>query len=196
MLECHHDSIALFMSLSFDQQRYILSLLNNFGSSLSNFFMTVLQNLVHVHLEALQMLSKHVPSILNILVKYKDCYVPTLYWAHDTVSNEYMTQFLKLIKKTAGWHFGAANAHSSQLETFNLAEMAQKMSTLAPDLWTIIGQLIAEDPIANNAREAQRHAQEAKAREKKNYRATVGSDTDDLMDGPENGNDSDNLDYY
>ncbi|KAJ8591097.1 hypothetical protein M405DRAFT_932356 [Rhizopogon salebrosus TDB-379] len=66
--------------------------------------------------------------------------------AHKLLQEQYITDVRKISSENAGWHFGASNATTKQLEDFSIEEMAEEMENSAPELWSLLGGLLGEDP--------------------------------------------------
>ncbi|CAL1708637.1 unnamed protein product [Somion occarium] len=159
------------MLLTLEQQLHLLNVLGDFGSSLAEFFIVVLQNTAFSHHTAILPLGDDTPAVLNALFTYGASHAFAVCWAHEYIENRYAEQILKLTSKEAGWHFGANHASIEKLEAFDLAAMSRKMHHRAPDVCRMVGRLLSADLKANEGRDARRRAREVKAKENREQRA-------------------------
>ena len=56
---------------------------------------------------------------------------------------------MELVNKYDRWHFSAQNTCAEQVEVFNIEEMALRLESQAPLLWSLIGHLLFNDPSHN-----------------------------------------------
>ena len=56
-----------------------------------------------------------------------------------------MAKIMELVHKHSGWHFSAQNACAEQIEVFDIQDMALRLESQAPLLWSLIGHLLSSD---------------------------------------------------
>ena len=63
----------------------------------------------------------------------------------DTVKETYHQELHVLTSKDNGWHFGASNATTKQMEDFSLKEMAWKIESSTPWWWKLFGLFLNDE---------------------------------------------------
>ncbi|KIK91689.1 hypothetical protein PAXRUDRAFT_796535 [Paxillus rubicundulus Ve08.2h10] len=67
---------------------------------------------------------------------------------HPVTQDNVIQQSCNIVKHTylqeSGWHFGASNALTKQLEDFSIEDMASKMESCAPRWWSLLRILLGD----------------------------------------------------
>lgn len=133
------------MPLSSLELRQIIISLETYGSTPLEFFSSLLLDVELVELEAVQELQVNMSQLLDVMHKDPHTRSSTLEWAHAAVRVALADEVCKLAKKENGWHFNAAQATQTWLESFDVAAIASNIEALAPGLWKLLGVLLSAD---------------------------------------------------
>lgn len=66
----------------------------------------------------------------------------TVAWTHEVARAHYSNAVSQLTHVSHGWHFGATQADPSQIQDFQLDDMATHLERSAPDLWALVLDLL------------------------------------------------------
>ncbi|KAF8909610.1 hypothetical protein CPB84DRAFT_1668297, partial [Gymnopilus junonius] len=91
-------------------------------------------------------------GIARTLINAERTHNMMLSWTQSFVQEIYQFQMQCLIDKKNGFHFFTKNMTEEQLRNFSIEDLAQRMQTIAPDLWDLFGSLLAADPRINYQR--------------------------------------------
>lgn len=64
-------------------------------------------------------------------------------WCHTMMKGHYEQAVKKLTRRENGWHFGAIHTSEEQLRDFRIQDMAAGVREVAPELWDLVGFLLA-----------------------------------------------------
>ncbi|KAF9234423.1 hypothetical protein BU15DRAFT_89990 [Melanogaster broomeanus] len=79
---------------------------------------------------------------LNIVLRaMEQCQITSC----DIVKYTYLREIRDLASGESGWHFGASNASTKQLEDFSIEDTASKMESRAPRWWSLLGTLLGDE---------------------------------------------------
>ncbi|KAK7692792.1 hypothetical protein QCA50_004425 [Cerrena zonata] len=159
------------MPLGLDQVISILNFLHDQHSSLLDLIISILQNpALFAHHRAVEPIGSNVTALLVAICESSCCGTDAVRWMYGYVNDRYAEQVVALTNKGAGWHFSASNTRIEQVEAFNLVAMANTMQAIAPELYNLIGHLLAADERTNEIREARRLARIKKTKDHQKYR--------------------------
>ncbi|KAI5982402.1 hypothetical protein EDD15DRAFT_2144998, partial [Pisolithus albus] len=65
--------------------------------------------------------------------------------ATDVQKGIYRAELKEITSEDRGWHFGALNVTTKQLEEFSIDDMARDMEICAPELWKLLGFLLDDE---------------------------------------------------
>ncbi|KAI5982251.1 hypothetical protein EDD15DRAFT_2181145 [Pisolithus albus] len=65
--------------------------------------------------------------------------------ATDVQKGIYRAELKEITSEDRGWHFGALNVTTKQLEEFSIDDMARDMEICAPELWRLLGFLLDDE---------------------------------------------------
>ena len=91
-------------------------------------------------------------TTLDTLGSHPNTSPAVLQWAHALAKSKYAREIKEMTLKTSGWHFSVLNADATQLESFDMNEMAHKMASQSPYVWDLWKALLASDPVTEKRR--------------------------------------------
>ncbi|THH23062.1 hypothetical protein EUX98_g8114 [Antrodiella citrinella] len=92
------------------------------------------------------------PELLQYALDSPTLYNSTRTFVSDAFTATLTLEVAQLASRNSGWHFSARNASAEQINAFSIEDMANKMETEAPTVWTLFGQLLASDPVLADRR--------------------------------------------
>ena len=99
------------------------------------------------------MLKSNVSRVLNIFKAAPDTLNATSKWVFQVAEAGYQSQIKALTAKDSGFHFFTQNISEEQLRDFSMEDTSKRMQNHAPDLWNLLGALLAADESLNRKRE-------------------------------------------
>jgi hypothetical protein len=64
-------------------------------------------------------------------------------WASNLIKLKYSQDIQDLADIENRWHFGTLKASEKKLADFHIKDMAEKMQEVAPELWDLLGMMLA-----------------------------------------------------
>lgn len=89
--------------------------------------------------------SLHVEDLLEKLHGHKLMHEKVSAWVHMTMKKMYTAEILSLTRPDAGLHYVAKGITESRLRKFNIDNIIEQMSTDAPLVWELLGELLSAD---------------------------------------------------
>jgi hypothetical protein len=128
-----------------DRLQVALESLETHNVTISQLVLSLLQDPMLQNQVAVDNLVSHTTEILAALEVHPRTSKETLKWASNLMKAWYASSIRELTRKEHGWHFSALQASAKQLEDFQIEDMAEKMQTLAPELWDMLGEVLSAD---------------------------------------------------
>ncbi len=159
-LSCIYTSLTDAMSASTSDRS---TLLRNVLSNLQSLNVTLLELLsfVVVHTQfnrpndiLFKDLVANTRVILAALYHNPATASSSLAWAQDITRAHHSDTVSQLTSVSHGWHFGATQADPTQIQDFQLDDMADHLEKSAPDLWALVIGLLGRRTEAVRARPA------------------------------------------
>ena len=97
--------------------------------------------------------SFEVEGILEYLIGHSKAGDIVSRWARVRTMATLGSEVANLVQRANGLHFTAKKTTAERLREFDIDVLASKMSTLAPNLWSLFGSLLTADPTINYKRE-------------------------------------------
>lgn len=144
------------------QRATICDTIRRLGTTPANFIMYMLTSIQSDDIAP----ALNPTDILAALYQNPATHTLTEAWARDTVTQACREELIGLTHPKAGLHFRAATATEEQLESFQLAEIAEQLRTSAPILYGLLGVLLDADAERLAARRRRDRARRHKARSK------------------------------
>lgn len=144
----------MLMTLPDLQIKAILNILQSHDTTLLELITSVLQSTDNEVRQSADVILRNpqLEVILEILRSHPISQSGTQEWAKGVTIEVCRQQILELTKKENGIHFTARNTTEKKIQQFNMSFLTQKMESMAPDVWHILGVLFAADPRSNYQR--------------------------------------------
>ncbi|KAJ7626572.1 hypothetical protein DFH06DRAFT_1103450 [Mycena polygramma] len=123
----------------------VAALLGQEAVTASDFVITLLERESYRDHPCTISLAEKAPEIIDLFATHPLSSKSTFAWARKAIQKK-TTESIKLLTANQDWHFGAAHASATQLEDFQIEEMAAEMQEIAPDLWNLLHLLLTKDP--------------------------------------------------
>ena len=108
--------------------------------------------------------SLHVEDLLKKLHGHELMHEKVSAWVRMTMKTMYTAEILSLTRPNAGLHYVAKGITENKLRRFNIDNIVEQMSTDAPLVWELLGELLSADPHLQYKRDwTRKQAQEAAA---------------------------------
>ncbi|KAF7969309.1 hypothetical protein HWV62_27741 [Athelia sp. TMB] len=88
-------------------------------------------------------LVSHTRDILSAFQNHPASSKSAMEWAGEVMRKTYAQSIREMSHKNNGWHFGALHTSAAQLRDFRIEDMAEKMKRMAPELWAMLGLMLA-----------------------------------------------------
>lgn len=142
----------------------ILAAISHYGTTPSAFITTLLDspNEDQYTQRAMNDIGNEIEVVLEHLFSHDQLRERARQWACKHTTKLYESQVIALTRRETGLHFTAKNTTEQKLKEFDIHLLAQKMQNLAPDLWELMGGLLAADSTINRKRERRQRKKPAK----------------------------------
>jgi hypothetical protein len=156
------------------QIKTVLSFLQAHSITLLEFLTSVLQSTDRDARRSADVILQNSQVILEIIGSHPISQSAAQQWAKGVTIEVCREQILELTKKENGLHFTAINTTEKQIQQFSMSSLMQKLESMAPDMWQILGVLFAADPRSNYQRSWTEKKRQKKKKERKKNRAADG----------------------
>lgn len=134
----------------------ILRSLTDNDTTISTLLLTLLDSTAPMARAAVKDVANTIDVILRSLCQNACTSNATVAAIHRLAGSVYMDELKSLAKKEAGLHFNASRATEADLEGFNLAEIVEKVSQLAPNVCNLVDSLLNADADITRRRKKRR----------------------------------------
>jgi len=120
----------------------ILEALENCHLTATEFILTLLTSRQYEAHHLVGDLLARATDVLDIYLRHPVTRVNITRHSCDITKRTYLHEIRNLASAESGWHFGASNSSTKQLEDFSLEEMALEMENHAPHWWSLLSTLL------------------------------------------------------
>ena len=125
-----------------EQSTAVFEALESCQITASQFFLSVLTHRQYDNHPVVKDLLLHSPDILSAFLMHPSKNNKSLQHSAEFIKDSYLRELRDVVSEESGWHFGASNATTKQLEDFDIEDMARDMERRAPGLWYLLGALL------------------------------------------------------
>ena len=118
----------------------------DYQSQLADYLALLLEKISNVDEEEV---GHNVRYILDSLVVHPKTNGAVLKWASSFMMNIFASQITALVKRDTGLHFTAKKTTEERLHEFDIDSLGLEMCARAPDLWNLLGVLLATNTNIN-----------------------------------------------
>ena len=111
----------------------------------TDFILTLLTSRQYKDHRLVDDLLVHATDVLDIFLRHPVTQDSVIQHSCDIIKHTYLHEIRGLASAESGWHFGASNSSTKQLEDFSLEEMALEMENHTPQWWSLLSTLLDED---------------------------------------------------